>query len=420
MNGPDPALRTVDEHLRLVLDGIAALPPQRVPLRAALGLVAAQGARSLVDLPGFANSAMDGYAVRAADVASASPEHPVLLEVVDDLPAGSVSSVPLGDRQAIRIMTGAMIPAGADAVVKVEDTDAGLGQVAIHRGAPVGTSIRARGEDLATGGEVLTTGTRIDARRIALLAAGGHGQVLVHPRPRVAVLSTGAELVEPGEPLAPGQIHDSNSHMLAAAVTEAGGVTAYQGSVGDHPGQVRELLARLATEVDLIVTSGGVSMGAHDVVKAVLRGETGLGSVEFVQVAMQPGKPQGFGRLGAARVPFFGLPGNPVSSYVSFEVFVRPVLRRMLGREPAQRATVTARLLAPLRSPAGKRQIGRGVAQWADGQWTVEPVAGQGSHFVADLARSDCFVIVPEQVTALAAGDSVQIVLLTDWREDHQ
>ncbi|MFZ1285936.1 MAG: gephyrin-like molybdotransferase Glp, partial [Candidatus Phosphoribacter sp.] len=352
--------RSVAEHLDAVMAGSRALPGVLLPLEQARGLVAAELVHSLVDLPGFDNSAMDGYAVRVADIADAGAAHPVMLPVVADLGAGSAAGPTLGPGQSIRIMTGAMVPDGAEAIVWVEDTDAGMPIVAIHAPAVVGASIRRRGEDLAAGAVVLRPGSVIDARRIGLLAAAGHASVVVHPRARVAVLSTGAELVEPGAPLRPGQIYDSNSHLLAAAVEAAGARTAYRGHVGDDPEQVRALIDRLAGEVDVVVTSGGVSMGVHDVVKAVLRERPG---VEFVTVAMQPGRPQGFGRLqptgggmtpgvggdrdGGRQVLFFGLPGNPVSAFVSFEMFVRPLLRRLAGREPATRATVRSRLVTP-------------------------------------------------------------------------
>lgn len=418
-------MRTVNEHRAAVLALAAPLAPREFPLSEALGLVLAADVVARLDLPGFDNSAMDGYAVHAADVARASDATPVRLPVVADLAAGDAAERPLRAGEAIRIMTGAPLPEGADAVVKVEDTDGGMPAVAIRRGAAAGTSIRRRGEDLAAGGSVLRPGDRLDARRLALVAAAGHAHVSVHPRPRVAVVSTGAELIEPGTPPpdpAAGRIFDSNSHMLAAAVEAAGGVTAYRGSIGDDPEQVRALLTRLAAEVDVVVTSGGVSMGVHDVVKAVLRESAGpgrllLGEVDFVQVAMQPGKPQGFGTLrgpGERQVPFFGLPGNPVSSYVSFEVFVRPLLRRLLGREPAVAPTVAARLATALRSPAGRRQIARATATW-DAQareWSVTPVAGQGSHFVADLAQADALVVIPEDVTHVPAGAVVETILL--------
>ncbi len=317
--------RTVAEHLTQVLAIARPLPPAVVALSDAVGLVAAADVASRVDLPGFENSAMDGYAVRAADVTRASPGSPVRLAVVADIAAGDAPSRAVGPGEAARIMTGAMVPAGADTIVKVEDTDAGMPFVSVLAATPLGTSIRRRGEDLPQGGPVVAAGTVLTPRHVGLLAAAGHAEVAVRPRPKVAVVSTGAELVAPGNPLAPGQIHDSNSHLLAAAVTAAGAHTAYRGSIGDHPDEVRDLLDRLAADVDVIVTSGGVSMGVHDVVKAVLRER---GEVDVVTVAMQPGKQQGIGRLGHRGVPFFGLPGNPVSAFASFEVFVRPLLRR--------------------------------------------------------------------------------------------
>ena len=224
-------------------------------------------------------------------------------------------------------------------------------------------------------------------------------------------MSTGAELVELGRTPGPGQIHDSNSHLLAACVEAAGGHAAYRCSVGDDPAEVRDLLDRLAADVDVIITSGGVSMGVHDVVKAVLRER---GEVEFVTVAMQPGKPQGFGLLGERRVPFFGLPGNPVSAFVSFEVFVRPLLRRMLGLEPAVAPTTTATLAAALRSPAGKVQFARATLRRdpSGGGWVATAVAGQGSHFVTDLAAADALLVVPAEVTLLQPGDEVESILL--------
>jgi len=221
-------MRTVEEHLAAVLAAAGPLPPVRLSLDEAAGLVAADGLVALVDLPGFDNSAMDGYAVRAADVAAASAQAPVRLPVVADLAAGDPAGRPVGPGEAVRIMTGAPLPAGANAVVKVEDTDAGMPVVAVLAPAPVGCAVRLRGEDLTAGRPVLAPGEVLDPCRLALLAASGHADVRVHPRPRVAVLSTGAELVAAGMPLAPGQIHDSNSHLLAAAVTAAGGRTAYR------------------------------------------------------------------------------------------------------------------------------------------------------------------------------------------------
>ena len=404
-------MRSVAEHLQAVLAAVRTAPAREVPLEEALGLVLAADLVARVDLPGFDNSAMDGYAVRAADVASGSAATPVTLPVVGEVAAGGTADREVGPGEAVRIMTGAMMPPGADTVVKVEDTDGGTERVRVDAAAPVGLAVRPAGEDVRAGTVVLTAGSVLDARRLALAAATGYGVVPVHPRPRVAVVSTGAELVPPGGTLAPGQIHDSNSHMLAAALVETGCTVARRVTVGDTAQEVLAVVEELASgpdAVDAIVTSGGVSMGAYDVVKEALRDR----GVDFVQVAMQPGKPQGFGTVGERGVPLFGLPGNPVSSYVSFEVFVRPALRTMMGLEPATRPVLTARLTQALRSPAGRTQIARAVATRTATGWEADPVWGQASHFVADLSRANAFVIVPADVTEVGAGESVELWLL--------
>lgn len=406
-----PDVRTLEEHLAVVLGAVAPAEPQRLPLHGCLGLALCEDVTSRVDLPGFDNSAMDGYAVRAADVVAADPAVPgswVTLPVVAEVAAGGVATRPVGPGEAVRIMTGAMLPPGADAVVRVEDTDGGTVHVQIRAAVSVGRSVRPAGEDVREGSVVLESGSVLDARRVALLAATGHGEALVRPRPRVAVVSTGAELVPPGLALGPGQLYDSNSHMLEAAVAECGAVTLRRLTVEDEAAAVLRLVTDLAEEADAIVTTGGVSMGAYDVVKESLRDH----GVDFVQVAMQPGKPQGFGVVGTRAVPVFALPGNPVSAYVSFEVFVRPALRRLMGLDPVTRPVLPARLVHDLRSPAGRTQIARAVATRGESCWHADPVWGQASHFVADLSRANAFVIVPAEVTVVAAGDEVAMWLL--------
>ena len=411
-------MRTVAEHLAAALAAAAPLPPVRLPLEDLDGLVLCEDVVARVDLPGFDNSAMDGYAVRAADVERATSgdgTSAVRLRVVGEVPAGGdAAGLRVTPGHAVRIMTGAMMPEGADAVVRVEDTDGGTEQVTIGQAVAPGASVRAAGEDVSRGSVVLESGVVLDARRIAVLAAAGLGDALVRPRPRVGVVSTGAELVTPGEPLAPGRIHDSNSFMLQACVAEAGGLCTRRTRVGDDAAEVIDVLTRLAGEVDLIVTSGGVSMGAYDVVKEAL-GRTG--TVEFVQVAMQPGKPQGFGILGDPPVPVFALPGNPVSAYVSFEVFVRPAIRRMLGRAPETRPVLRATLAHEMSSPPGRLQVARAVATRREGRWRAEPVWGQASHFLADLSRANSVVLVPADTTHLDAGAEVEMWLL-DGAED--
>ncbi|MEP6648788.1 MAG: gephyrin-like molybdotransferase Glp [Lapillicoccus sp.] len=404
-------MRTLEEHRDAILAAVTASEPVRLPLAECLGLVLCEDVTSLVDLPGFDNSAMDGYAVRAVDVEAAVADVPgsaVRLPVVGEIAAGGVATRTVGPGEAVRIMTGAMLPPGADAIVKVEDTDGGTQTVEIRAGAPVGTSVRPAGEDVKQGQVVLSASMVVDARRVALLAATGHGDALVRPRPRVAIVSTGAELVPPGEPLPPGQIHESNSYMLAAAVVASGAVAVRQPTVEDDAAAVLSAVVALAADVDAIVTSGGVSMGAYDVVKESLRDH----GVEFVQVAMQPGKPQGFGLVGDRNVPLFALPGNPVSSYVSFEVFVRPALRRLMGLEPELRPTLSARLEHALSSPPGRAQVARAVATHTAEGWRADPVWGQASHFVADLARANAFVSIPADVTRVEAGDEVDMWLL--------
>jgi molybdopterin molybdotransferase len=382
------------------------MPTERVPLREARGRVLAEPLLAAVALPPFDNSAMDGYAVRAADVASATEDDAVVLPVAADIPAGRTDVPVLEPGTAHRIMTGAPLPAGADAVVQVEHTDAGVDHVRVFRGPAPGTSVRRTGEDVAEGAVVLPAGTVLGAPQIGVAAAVGAATLPVRRRPVVLVVSTGSELVAAGTPLRPGQIYESNGPMLAAAVDDAGGVGELVHFVPDDVAHLNRVLdERLdAGRVDLVITSGGISAGAYEVVKEALADR----GVEFVKVAMQPGGPQGVGRLGDTGV--VALPGNPVSSQVSFEVFVRPALRAALGHPHPERARVTAALAAPLTSTPGRRQFRRGVLDAVAG--TVRETGGPPSHLLAALARADCFFVVPEEVTELPAGASVEVWLL--------
>jgi molybdopterin molybdotransferase len=408
---------SVDEHLARVLAAVEVLAPRSVPLAQALDRLLAEDVISDGDLPRFANSSMDGYAVRVADVAGADEQAPVRLTVSADLPAGVGGPALLSPGTAARIMTGAPVPEGTEAVIPVEWTDAGVDQVEIHLPAEPGQYIREAGEDVRAGELVLRRGVRLGPRQVALLAAVGRDQVLVHPQPRVVVLSTGSELVPPGRPLGFGQIHDSNSYGLAAAAVELGASVRQAGPVSDDEDAVLAALYDALDGADLVVTSGGVSAGAYDPVKAVLKR---LGTVEFDKVAMQPGMPQGFGTLGDDRhpaTPIFTLPGNPVSAMVSFEVFVRPVLRKLSGESTLHRHAVHARAGAGWRSPSGKRQFVRAVLErTSDGGFEVLPVGGQGSHLVADLAEASCLAVVPEDVVQVQPGDELRCLLLDRGR----
>jgi len=396
-------VRTVEEHQQVVADLLRSTGTEEVPLARAAGRVLAEDVTAAVPLPVFTNSAMDGYAARWDDVGAATEQTPVRLPVTADLPAGRVD-VPVLEPGAVhRIMTGAPMPAGADVVVPVERTDGATDTVTITSSPGRGTHLRHAGEDIAEGAVALAAGVVLGSSQLGLAASIGRSTVVVRRRPRVLVLSTGSELVAPGEPLAPGQIYESNSLLLATAVQDAGGEARTLHFVPDDVEQFLETVrAELAT-ADLLLTSGGVSMGAYEVVKDAFGA---LGTVEFLKVAMQPGGPQGCGTVDG--VPVVTLPGNPVSSFVSFEVFVRPALRRAMGITHPGRLRTTARLTGPLTSPAGKRQFLRG---WFDGG-EVSQVGGPGSHLVAHLARANSLVVVPEDVTALPAGSSVEVVLI--------
>jgi molybdopterin molybdotransferase len=399
---------SVESYLADVLSAIRPLAPRELALDDAHGAVLTDDVTAAWPLPSFDNSAMDGYAVRAGDVAGATAQAPVTLPVDGEVPAGDTRQRELAGRTSVRIMTGALLPAGADAVVQVEWTDGGTEQVAIRRPVSVGGSIRRAGGDAMPGDLLLAAGTRLGPPQLGLLAAAGHGSVLARPRPRVTVISTGSELAEPGEPLVPGRIWESNSFMLAAAAAQAGCVARRHPVVRDSTEAVLAAVRDAIADADLLVTSGGVSMGGeHDVVKAALQT---LGTVSFRKVAMQPGMPQGFGTVGPSATPIFTLPGNPVSAYVSFCLFVMPAVQALQNLHPERSTPVRAVLTADLRSPPDKRSFLRGVLDRAAGE--VTPLTGQASHQLASLARANALIVVPEQVTALSQGDAVDVLEL--------
>ncbi|UNZ18836.1 gephyrin-like molybdotransferase Glp [Streptomyces sp. 891-h] len=440
---------SVDEHLEDILRSIRPLDPIELNLLDAQGCTLVDDVIVPAALPPFDNSSMDGYAVRTADVEGASEEFPAVLSVIGDIAAGSSGLPTVASGEAARIMTGAPLPPGAEAVVPVEWTDGGTGggpadampahsaapqgatgQVRVHRPVQARQHVRAKGSDVKAGTLALKAGTVLGPAQVGLLAAIGRGTVTVRPRPRVVVLSTGSELVTPGEPLGPGQIHDANSFVLTAAARAAGAIPYRVGAVTDDADSLRATIEDQLIRADLVVTSGGVSVGAYDVVKEALsRVDTFRGGdeedradavgdvVEFRRLAMQPGKPQGFGLIGPDRTPILTLPGNPVSAYVSFELFVRPALRTLMGQEPVRRRIVRARLTgdSALTSPEGKRQFLRGDYSppgEEEDLGTVRAVGGASSHLIAALAQANALIDIPEKTGRLAPGDEVTVVPL--------
>ncbi|MFH9616098.1 gephyrin-like molybdotransferase Glp [Streptomyces pratensis] len=429
---------SVDEHLDDILAAVKPLEPIELQLPDAQGCVLVEDVVVEVALPPFDNSSMDGYAVRISDVEGASEEFPAVLTVIGDVAAGDgglADGRSVGPGEAARIMTGAPLPAGAEAVVPVEWTDGGTGggpadsmrahsdapegasgEVRIHRPVKPRAHVRAKGSDVRPGDLALRAGSVVGPPQIGLLAAIGRSTVRVRPRPRVVVLSTGSELVQPGEELTGGRIYDSNSFALTAAARDAGAIAYRVPAVADDAETLRATIEDQLIRADIVVTTGGVSVGAYDVVKEALSSvgdedEAGSG-IDFRKLAMQPGKPQGFGSIGPDHTPLMALPGNPVSSYVSFELFVRPAILTLMGLEDVHRPKVRATLSTgeALASPSGKRQFLRGRYDAEAG--TVTPVGGPGSHLIAALAQADALIVLPEDVTSVEPGAEAEVILL--------
>jgi len=409
-------LLNVDDVLERILSGLHALDDETVDLLHAHGRILAEDIHAEQHVPAFASSAMDGFAVRAADLTGASADRPVRLLVIGDIPAGTRPDVSIQAGQAARIMTGAPIPPGADAVIRVEDTseqwasdgEAPLPEhVDVFRAVEPGRDLRQPGESIQTGERALARGITLRPADVGVIAALGRATVAVARRPRVAILSTGTELVAPGALLELGQIYNSNSYMLAALVSEAGGEPIVVPTALDTVADVRRRFDEaLAQQPDLIVSSAGVSVGTHDVVRTVI---DALGHIDLWRVNIRPGKPLAYGQVGG--VPFFGLPGNPVSALVTFEVFVRPSVARLSGAIDASPAMVEAALAEDVRSD-GRRSFLRVRLEREGQQWRAHPLGMQSSAELLALARADGLLIVPEGVRQAAAGSRYQVRLL--------
>lgn len=414
MSAPTGGRRTVEEQLARVLDAVRTLPPEIRPLRDAASRTLAGPAVAAHDIPLFDNSAMDGFAARYEDVAAASTDRPVVLRVVADLPAGVSDDPPLEPGEAARIMTGSPTPTAADSIVPFEDTAGGLadslGEVHVQRApAASGAFVRRRGADLHAGDHVVLAGERLGPFQLAAAVAAGVDPVSVTRAPRVAVVSTGSELLAPGDPATRGRIPDSNGPLLELLIAEADAEVVLVTRVSDDAESVHAATASAVERgADVIVFTGGVSAGAYEPVRGAFDGG---GEVEFASVAMQPGKPQAFGVLDSG-VLVFGLPGNPVSVAVSFEVFVRPALLALQGRTEIQRPRASFTADAAWTPPPGRRQYLPAVVDLA--ARTVRPATagGSGSHLAGGLARAHAFAIVPAEVDAVAVGDAIDVMLV--------
>lgn len=407
---------SVEEAADRVLSQVGALPAERRSPLDALGQVLAADVRASFDIPPHDNAAMDGYAVVSADTPGAAPGSPRFLEVLGELPAGRAPAIAVRPGGAIRIMTGAPLPPGADAVVQFElTTEAQGGQVdggriGVLAAAKPGLNVRRAGEDVRAGEVVLRAGTALRPAEVGVLASLGLTEVAVVRQPRIAVLSTGDELLAPGEPLRPGCIYDANSYSVAALIRRYGGVPVMLGIARDR---VEDLVARVRAglESDMLITSAGVSVGDYDVVKDVLAAE---GEIGFWQVRMKPGKPLAFGRVGA--VPFVGLPGNPVASMVAFEQFVRPAILKMLGKTRLRKPEVEASLVGQADNRDGRRCFVRASVARSQEGYVATITGPQGSGILTSMSLADGLVVIPEDVPAVKTGDRVRVQML-DWPE---
>ncbi|MCL5807950.1 MAG: molybdopterin molybdotransferase MoeA [Deltaproteobacteria bacterium] len=403
---------SVDEALKGILETISPLGLEKVNILDALGRVIGEDIYAGRSIPPKDNSAMDGYALRAADTRGASPERPVFLDVVEDLPAGSIPQKRIGPGQAARIMTGAPLPEGADAVIRMEDTRKEDNRVALLVEAKKGQDIRHEGEDVREGEEVISRGEIIRPAEVGMLASLGRSFIFVHQRPLVAIVATGDELVDIDEAPSPWKIVSSNSYSLAALVRECGGIPLQIGIAKDRR---EDLLAkfRAAMRADLILSSGGVSFGDYDLVKDLMK-EVG-NRMQFWQVAMKPGRPLAFGSLGS--VPIVGLPGNPVSAMVSFEQFIRPAILKMLGHKNLFRRVVRASLGEDIRKKKGTRHFIRARIRREGEDYAVVTTGEQGSGILKSMVRANGLIILPEEATEVRKGAMVSVQLLDDSLE---
>jgi len=416
---------SVEQALEKILSHTDVLEEEPRPILDAMGQVLAEDIYSTIDIPPLDNSAMDGYAVRSEDTCGASRESPRFLRVIDTVMAGSISEYEVKPGTAVRIMTGAPLPKGADAVVRFEDTDEtereeGSAETGILLQVEPGADVRHAGEDIAKGSKVLGEGTVIRPPEVGALASLGRSKVMVIRRPTVAILVTGAELVDVNQPLPVGKIYNSNTYSIAALVRHYGGIPKILGVALDSEDALVSGLHQ-GLDADMLVTTGGVSMGDYDVVKDVLAKQ---GEVVFWKVRMKPGKPVAFGRIkgvdkgGVARnVLHLGLPGNPVSAMITFELFARPAILKMMGKKNLAKPVIEAVIEAPIVNEDGRRIFARAIVEKRGGQYVARLTGPQGSGILTSMTLANGLVIVPEDKTRVEKGDIVQVMIL-DWSEE--
>jgi molybdopterin molybdotransferase len=393
---------SVQEGQARILAQVASIaPPELVPLAGALGRVLAEDIRAFLDVPPTDNSAVDGYAVASADIPGSGTR---VLEVVADLPAGCIFDGVLGAGQAIRIMTGAPVPAGADTVYPQEVVERERSRITVGAAIAPGANVRRRGEDVSAGRMVIAEGTVLRPQELGVAASLGLPQVLVRQKPRVALLSTGDEVAEPGDERKPGQIFDSNRFSLRGLVEAAGGTVLDFGIVPDQFDDLQRRLLEAGRSADIVLSSGGVSVGDYDLVKAVLQE---AGGIDFWQVAMQPGRPLAVGHIGQAH--FFGLPGNPVASMLTFHLFVRPALWKLAGRRELAGPRFHSVAMEPMSKKAGRWEFKRGILSYAGDRWEVRITGPQGSGILTSMTLANCFIVIEEERGDVKPGETVWV-----------
>ncbi|GAA3992503.1 molybdopterin molybdotransferase MoeA [Allokutzneria multivorans] len=403
-------MRSVDEQLARVLRAAVQPSPVRVAISEAQGLLCAEEVVAERALPGFDQAAVDGYAVRSVDVQQAGAD-PVVLPVVGEIQAGSRQPSRLQPGQAVRVATGAPLPTLADAVVPLAYTDEHPARVSVQRPVPSAAFVRRTGEDVQTGDVAVRMGSAIGAAQVGLLAAVGRNKVLVHPRPRVSIISIGEELVDIGRTPGPGQVYDVNSYALSAAARDAGAEVSRVGVVTTEPSRFAEIVEGRLLISEIVVITGAIGGSSGEEVIGAL---ADLGELDETRVAMHPGSVQGFGRLGPDEVPTFLLPGNPISALVIFEVLIRPLIRAALGKRNPQRRRVKARLVSPVTSTKGRKGFLRGqlMRDTETNEYLVQPLGTSGSHLLASLAEANCLILLDEDTTDVLVGEEVAVSFL--------